>query len=351
MNPRSCSWMTAAPCAALLAIALLAAGVQPGAAQEIAQAPEPQRPLTPPEQRYEAIRPLLRAAADGAALPYTDAARTAGTTEQEVRLWYQLYDNLGRVGLITPGVPDAQDVAQQMTGTWELASRTINGRRQVVRTEIHNRIVDPRVASADALGLDGTDLFAEVMVESLVLEEGEKEAHMYPEMMGRLHMGEVQMAQVTESGGIPFNIGAFFTMRIRTEPGSPLVTIDATGEVWGQNYPGLEKPMQVRIIQYMVRLGDTYVAVGGGEIVAGPSEALQVIGYDPWNYIHGVNGVSLIYGSYEFDTYDTHHKVADRALVEQPRVFWQQARERGAVNALRPQRIQQQPAPRPMPRQ
>jgi hypothetical protein len=325
---------------ALGGLALLAGGCQPamtGSARSTPpvageERPDPQRPgtggpvylsdadtaLPAAQRRLRAIQPLLHAAAEGRReLPYAAVAARNRVREEDLRLWYDLYDNLGRTGLITPAIPSVPDMAAQMAGTWQIAARRIHGRDVPVNTEIHTRVVSVTGNTAT--------------LEMLILEEGILESW--------VHAGH--------GGGNdrPFVLGAFFEVRLTTSRNERLVHMDMRGEVWGENYPGLEQPTPVRVVQNLIRLGETYTATRAGDVMAPTEETARVVGRDAWNYVSGVDGIALSYGSFDFDAYDTHRKVSERPLVEQPREFWQAARRGGRPAALRPQRLHGGPQP------
>lgn len=284
--------------------------------------------LTAPQRRYRALLPLLRAVQEGkerTALPFAETAGQVGVSEAELRLWYDLYDNLGRTGLITPAEPSVPDMAGQMVGTWNLSGRKIEGKDAVVSAEIHIKSVETSATKA--------------VLEMLILEEGI--------LHSWAHSG-------THGNDQPFTIGSFFNVTLSLNPESKsVVDVDLNGEVWGENYPGLEKPTTVRVLQDLVRLGETYTAVRAGDVVAGNEEALKVVGKDVWNYVNGVDGMALSYGAFEYDTYDTNLKVTREPMIDEPRAYWTRLREANDVAMLRPQRQEEirRIAPHTMPSQ
>lgn len=297
------------------------------------------------ESRYQALLPIIQSATtaemSGAlatqSLPFGSTARKirrnqgAAVSEEELKIWYELYTHLGKSGLITPLPPDVREVAHRMQGTYEMNKRTIFGREPYVFGKMHFKIVRE------------TD--TEVVLECFIQEAG------------TLH----SWVTYNKGNDKPYTVIAYFLVTVKqqgptvrrlapNDPAQPMgmITIDVTfdGKVFGpENYPGLENEVAMQIKTRFIKHGDSYHNVGPGEIVIPPG---IFKGRDDWNLIRDTETKSasasgntkntdiLQYGSASLDTFDTYIKVSDKPEIDNPREFYE--RNKTNVPALQPKR-------------
>ncbi|MEM9553207.1 MAG: hypothetical protein AAGC60_03035 [Acidobacteriota bacterium] len=162
------------------------------------------------------------------------AAKTGISTER-LELWTKLFLNHGRSGLQALDKASAEQMAQEVVGTWEMYHRMVEGRpQQVESSQFHTmREIRPGFASVD----------------SLTLEDG----YLIPSLCERqtdcpFRLGTYGVTTFADVKGAEYGLAR----------GETAVLMHYEGEFAGEGYPGFENGARGMIEALWVKQGTTY---------------------------------------------------------------------------------------------